>query len=172
VRARIKPNHITFDDKHERSEIMPIRLSDNYIWTMRDATSAAVVDPGDANPVIDHLDREGQQLVAIVNTRQHADHVGGNRDLLQPWKAECSSRMTTASRRTLPALRAKKITLPHYRTEFEIMEIPGNTKAIYPFTAEAHSSAATRFCRRMRASLRGHSGADGRFSQSARSHTR
>jgi hypothetical protein len=37
---------------------------------MRDATSAAVLDPGDAKPVMYHLDREGQQLVAILNTRQ------------------------------------------------------------------------------------------------------
>ncbi|MGZ5141265.1 MAG: MBL fold metallo-hydrolase [Burkholderiales bacterium] len=75
---------------------------------MRDATSAAVVDPGDAKPVIDHLDHEGLQLVAILNTHRHADHVGGNRELLQRWKARCSSRMTTALRRHHTALRAGK----------------------------------------------------------------
>jgi hydroxyacylglutathione hydrolase len=105
-------------------------FSDNYIWMMRDATSAAVVDPGDAKPVIDHLDHEGLQLVAILNTHRHADHVGGNRDLLQRWKARCSSRMTTALRRTTPRCAREKITLPHFGTEFEIMEIPGHTKAI------------------------------------------
>jgi glyoxylase-like metal-dependent hydrolase (beta-lactamase superfamily II) len=63
--------------------IIPIpAFTDNYIWLVREGGNAAVVDPGDAAPVLAYLDREGLALTAIVNTHHHGDHVGGNADLL------------------------------------------------------------------------------------------
>lgn len=54
-------------------------FSDNYIWLLRQDTSTdvAVVDPGDAQPVIDCLEREGLNLAAILITHHHPDHTGG-----------------------------------------------------------------------------------------------
>ena len=55
--------------------IIPIpAFSDNYIWLVREGRNAAVVDPGDAAPVLAYLDREGLTLTAIVNTHHHGDH--------------------------------------------------------------------------------------------------
>ncbi|MBW4527822.1 MAG: hydroxyacylglutathione hydrolase [Phormidium tanganyikae FI6-MK23] len=55
-------------------------LSDNYIFLMYDATQqiAAVVDPGEARPVLQKLEELGAKLVAIFNTHHDRDHVGGN----------------------------------------------------------------------------------------------
>jgi hydroxyacylglutathione hydrolase len=60
-------------------------LSDNYIFICHDGQSGetAVVDPAEAQPVLDWLDRQGATLTAIWNTHHHGDHVGGNRQLLQ-----------------------------------------------------------------------------------------
>lgn len=57
---------------------------DNYIFVLYDPNiqQAAVVDPGDATPVLACLDRLGATLVAIFNTHHHSDHVGGNQRLL------------------------------------------------------------------------------------------
>ena len=55
-------------------------FSDNYIWLLKDARTrrCAVVDPGDAAPVLDWLDRHpGWQLSDILVTHHHHDHVGG-----------------------------------------------------------------------------------------------
>lgn len=58
--------------------IIPIpAFRDNYIWTLRSGGVAAVVDPGDAAPVLAWLDTNRVALCAILATHHHADHVGG-----------------------------------------------------------------------------------------------
>jgi hydroxyacylglutathione hydrolase len=60
-------------------------LSDNYIFLLLDdqAQDLAVVDPGDANPVLAYLRGSGRRLTAILNTHHHGDHTGGNMALLE-----------------------------------------------------------------------------------------
>ncbi|MDE2148898.1 MAG: hydroxyacylglutathione hydrolase [Gammaproteobacteria bacterium] len=56
-------------------------FSDNYIWLIHDGTHAAVVDPGDAEPVRAALAEHGLRLRAVLVTHHHADHVGGVAEL-------------------------------------------------------------------------------------------
>jgi hydroxyacylglutathione hydrolase len=60
-------------------------LADNYINLLLNdaAPEAAVVDPGDAAPVLNYLKETGRCLTAILNTHHHGDHTGGNRELLK-----------------------------------------------------------------------------------------
>ena len=60
-------------------------LADNYIFMLSDdaALEAAVVDPGDPKPVLQHLQNTGCPLTAILNTHHHSDHTGGNMALLE-----------------------------------------------------------------------------------------
>ena len=41
-------------------------FKDNYIWLLRKGASAVVVDPGDARPVLEVLEREGLALTSIL----------------------------------------------------------------------------------------------------------
>ena len=50
---------------------------DNYIWMLHDGQHAWVVDPGDAQPVVLALQREGVQLQGILVTHHHPDHTAG-----------------------------------------------------------------------------------------------
>ncbi|WP_447553071.1 hydroxyacylglutathione hydrolase [Vreelandella sp. EE22] len=58
-------------------------LSDNYIWLLRQDTTqnVCVVDPGEAAPVIELLEREGLTLATILITHHHNDHTGGVKEL-------------------------------------------------------------------------------------------
>ncbi|MDB9303112.1 MULTISPECIES: hydroxyacylglutathione hydrolase [Cyanophyceae] len=60
-------------------------LSDNYIFLLHDEEQniAAVVDPAEAEPVLQKLAELKAELVAIFNTHHHNDHVGGNKKLIQ-----------------------------------------------------------------------------------------
>lgn len=109
-------------------------FSDNYIWTIRDSKCAAVVDPGDARPVLDYLKHEKLELVAILNTHHHADHVGGNAELLKRGKVPVfgpnDPRIAEVTHRLADG---ERITLPHFGLEFEAMEIPGHTRSHIAF---------------------------------------
>ena len=109
-------------------------FADNYIWTLRDGRCAAVVDPGDARPVLDYLEREKLELVAILNTHHHADHVGGNAALLQRRKVPVygphDERIREVTHRMADGGRMK---LPHFGIEFQVLEIPGHTRTHIAF---------------------------------------
>ena len=67
-------------------EILPIpAFSDNYIWLLASDGRAAVVDPGDAAPVIAQLEARQLALETILITHHHADHQGGVAELVERW---------------------------------------------------------------------------------------
>jgi hydroxyacylglutathione hydrolase len=62
-------------------EIVPVpAFSDNYLWLVHDQESGrtAVVDPGDAAPVLVEAERRGWTIDQVWNTHWHPDHTGGN----------------------------------------------------------------------------------------------
>lgn len=59
-------------------QLLPIpAFTDNYIWALHDARRALVVDPGEADGVLQWLKQQGLQLDTILVTHHHADHTGG-----------------------------------------------------------------------------------------------
>jgi len=71
---------------YPRLRLQPVpALGDNYIWLMDDGASAVVVDPGAADGVERILRDEGLDLVAVLLTHHHADHIGAAPELLRGW---------------------------------------------------------------------------------------
>lgn len=59
-------------------------FNDNYIWLIENSDHrCAVVDPGDATPVLDYLKQHQLTLEAILITHHHHDHIGGVAELVR-----------------------------------------------------------------------------------------
>lgn len=67
-------------------EQIPTR-TDNYVYLLKESGQGrvGVVDPSDAAPVIEALDRLGWTLTDIINTHHHNDHTGGNLELKEKY---------------------------------------------------------------------------------------
>ncbi|CAA3023333.1 probable hydroxyacylglutathione hydrolase 2, chloroplastic [Olea europaea subsp. europaea] len=70
-------------------ELVPC-LKDNYAYLLHDMDTGTVgvVDPSEAVPVIDALNRKNWNLTYILNTHHHFDHTGGNMELKERYGAK------------------------------------------------------------------------------------
>ena len=112
-------------------QVVPVNaFKDNYVWTLREGRSAAVVDPGEARPVLEYLAREKLALVAILATHHHPDHVGGIAELLREHRVPVyGPRHEPIATLTDPVSEGDTVTLPALGVSFSVLDIPGHTRA-------------------------------------------
>jgi hydroxyacylglutathione hydrolase len=118
--------------------IIPIpAFADNYIWLVREGGVGAVVDPGDAGPVIAHLEREGLVLAAILATHHHGDHVGGIRELIARWPVPVFGPASEAiPGRTHALAEGHSIVVPGIGLALSVLDIPGHTAGHIAYVGE------------------------------------
>ena len=65
-------------------------LQDNYSYLIIDKNNlkACVVDPSEASPIINLVEKKKLKLVYILNTHHHYDHVGGNLELKRKYNSK------------------------------------------------------------------------------------
>jgi len=124
-------------------EIVPLpALRDNYVWTLRNARHAAVVDPGEARPVLEYLKREGLELCAILATHHHPDHVGGIPELLEKWRVPVfGPKGEPIATLTHPVAEGDTVSIPELELALSVLDIPGHTRAHV-----AYYGAGSLFC--------------------------
>ncbi len=85
-------------------EVRELRaFTDNYIWLLlnQEEKRCAVVDPGDAQPVIDWLNEHPQWTLGdVLVTHHHSDHVGGIDEL----KRQHNVRVIGPAQASIPGL--------------------------------------------------------------------
>ncbi len=110
-------------------KIHPIpAFKDNYIWVIHNENYAAVIDPGTAHPVIDYLQYEKLQLVAILITHHHNDHTGGIINLLNKFNVPVYG----PHNESIPTLshhvkENDEINLEALSLTLKVLETPGHT---------------------------------------------
>ncbi len=112
-------------------KIKPLKaFNDNYIWLLHDGRDAVVVDPGQAEPVQQHLESHDLQLRHILITHHHADHIGGVQALLQAW--DCGVSQPDDARIALPGRVVRegdRVEIPAPACQFTVLETPGHTRS-------------------------------------------
>ncbi|WP_430474263.1 hydroxyacylglutathione hydrolase [Thalassospira lucentensis] len=75
-------------------------LSDNYTYLVRchRSETTAIVDPGEAGPVISALEERDWTLDLVINTHHHHDHIGGNTELIEKYGAKLLGPTAEAAR--------------------------------------------------------------------------
>lgn len=126
--------------------LLPIpAFTDNYIWVLHDAKRALVVDPGEAEGVLQWLAQQSLQLDTILITHHHADHTGGVAAL----------RQATGARVIGPTLEA--MPEPLQRVDdgdvvtvlglpFQVIKVPGHTSGHVAFFCPDMEGAPLLFC--------------------------
>ena len=105
-------------------------FKDNYVWTLRNATHAAVVDPGEARPVLEYLAAQKLRLAAILATHHHPDHVGGIAELVQRARVPVfGPRNEPIPMLTEPVAEGDRVSIPELDVSFSVLDIPGHTRA-------------------------------------------
>lgn len=113
-------------------EVTPIKaFSDNYIWSIHgrlDRNLVAIVDPGDAQPVLQFLAANQLRLACILITHHHADHVGGVEEILKqqsvPVFGPAGERIPGNPK---PLRENDVVELNALGLRFEVLDIPGHT---------------------------------------------
>ena len=112
-----------------RVEIIPC-LQDNYSYLIIDESNktASVVDPSEAKPIINFIEKENINLKYILNTHHHYDHIGGNKDLKKKYNSVVIGYKDDASR--IPGIDILLNNNQIWKAdnfEAKIIHIPGHT---------------------------------------------
>jgi hydroxyacylglutathione hydrolase len=122
------------------TEILIVKcLSDNYAYIHSNKNGDAfVVDPSEAGPVIDVLNKHRLNLKFILNTHHHFDHVGGNFELKE--KYECKIVGSKKDFERIPGIDIQVSEGDIWNFDehnAQIIEIPGHTTGHIAFYFES-----------------------------------
>jgi len=110
-------------------EIVPVpAFTDNYLWLIHDEVSGetAVVDPGDASPVLAEVGNRGWTITQVWNTHWHPDHTGGNLAIKDATGARISGpAVENIPGRDVPLREGDEVRLGSHVGR--VIEVPGHT---------------------------------------------
>jgi len=110
-------------------EIIPC-LKDNYSYIIVDPENknTCVIDPSEADPIINFLKKKNLKLDYILNTHHHYDHVGGNSELKKLYNAKIVGFADDYKRIPKIDILLKDQEIWKYKNfEAKIIHIPGHT---------------------------------------------
>lgn len=130
------------------AELLPLSaFDDNYIWAVIRDGQAAVVDPGQAGPVLQCLRQRGLELRAILLTHHHGDHAGGVVELAGATGAVVYG----PARESLPhcdvrLAEGERVVLPELSLDMQVIDVPGHTAGHIAYYGQIDQGKPVLFC--------------------------
>ena len=104
-------------------------LETNYIWTLIHRDRATVIDPGEAKPVIQYLEKQNIACSNIIVTHHHFDHTGGIQELQEyyPLVDTYGPNLKALNIKHQTIASEKILRLPAFDQPWKIITTPGHT---------------------------------------------
>ncbi len=116
--------------------IIPLpALSDNYIWIIEKEKRIVVVDPSEADLLLQLMATKGYGLEAVLLTHKHPDHIGGVKDLIAAHPAPVYGPEETGLATEI-VKGGEKIDL--LGETFEVIATPGHTEGHVAYKMKDH----------------------------------
>ena len=126
-------------------EVIPC-LHDNYAYVVFDEASreAVVIDPSESAPILRRLDELGLQVVRLLATHHHADHVGGAVELARNFNVGLLLHETDAARLAHLAVGLEAARdgdeFTFHGARLELLHVPGHTLGAAAFVVHQVAS--------------------------------
>ncbi len=124
-------------------------FKDNYIWLIRqpEKQAVAIVDPGDAGPVIDAIESQNLQPVALLITHYHWDHTGGIADLLERYPMPVYGPSNESiPHMSHPLTESDRVEIPELEALFQVIDVPGHTAGHIAYYCKNEGGQGMLFC--------------------------
>ena len=105
-------------------------LKDNYSYLIiyDKNNKSCVIDPSEAPPIIEYLEKNNIKLDFILNTHHHYDHVGGNKELKEKYGAKIVGYIDDKKRIPEIDITVKNNQIwKEQKFEAKVVHIPGHT---------------------------------------------
>ena len=101
----------------------------NYLIGCPDTREAVAIDPLASDLCLKEASKEGLKIVAIINTHEHMDHIGGNEHIIN--STNCKLYAHKNAKEKIPnidyGLRAGEVLRFGKSIELEVLDTPGHT---------------------------------------------
>lgn len=111
-------------------QIIPISaFKDNYIWLLHNGLGAIIVDPGDATPVFESLLKLKLNLLSILITHHHHDHIGGVAHLIEafPNAVVYAPKLEKFNFEHVSLSEGDIVKFSEFDLELTVIDLPGHT---------------------------------------------
>jgi len=121
----------------------------NYSYLILDDKSGEswVIDPYEANPMIDYIKKNGLVLKGILNTHQHHDHIRGNAPLIEAFHAPVKKLMDAESIRLSDSYSLESLDTPGHTMDHQVFIWKEKEKPLALFSGDTLFNSGVGNCR-------------------------
>lgn len=119
--------------------IIPLpALSDNYIWIIEKEKRIVVVDPSEADLLLQVMEAKGYVLEAVLLTHKHPDHIGGVNDLIAAHPAPVYGPEETGETGVATEIVKGGESIRLLDENFQVIATPGHTEGHVAYKMKDH----------------------------------